>query len=69
MFNVKEWEKRKIEELVEEIRIEQRIIAETKSKYLIADRTKSIKAMKKDLEEFCEIRELNYEEIEHKYGI
>lgn len=69
MFDVKEWEKRKIEELVEEIRIEQRIIAETKSKYLIADRTKSIKEMKKDLEEFCEIRELNYEEIERKYGI
>lgn len=69
MFDVKEWEKRKIEELVEEIRIEQRMIAETKSKHLIADRTKSIKSIKKDLKEFCEIRKLNYEEIERKYGI
>lgn len=69
MFDSKKWEKEKIEEVVELIRIERREIEAHRSYTVKKDREKRIKELKDDLKEFCKYRNLDFEELEKKYGI
>lgn len=50
--------------LINEIKADYKAIETTKSQYIINDRLKHIKALKRDLKEYCGYKGYDYKELE-----
>lgn len=49
--------------VIEQIKAEKKAVESSSSQYLINDRLKHIKALKRDLKEYCSYKGYNYKEI------
>lgn len=58
-----------INNLVNEIKGHYKAITSTSSPYLIKDREKKIKSLKRDLKEYCFYKGYDYRAIEKQYNI
>ncbi len=55
--------------VIEEIKSDYRAIEQTKSQYLVNDRLKHIKSLKRDLKEYCSYKGFNYKQLTTEHNI